>query len=60
MKLTIYLKSKGSEKALELIESGLDKIKISIDARTKEIRECHIHADLEDIPICRNCSKARL
>ena len=28
--------------------------------RLMEIRECHIHADLENIPICRNCSKARL
>ena len=28
--------------------------------RLKEIRECHVHADLENIPICRDCSKARL
>jgi radical SAM protein with 4Fe4S-binding SPASM domain len=28
--------------------------------RLKEIRECHVNADLEGIPICRNCSKARL
>ena len=28
--------------------------------KLRMIRHCHVHAELKDIPICKNCSKSRL